>query len=466
MSGKNEEPTSYLLHRHATYIPPRVIASSGCWLELEDGRKVFDGSSGAAVACLGHGNDQVKEAINRQLDEVAYIHSGFFESSACTGFAKELVLSTNGKMAQAFLISSGSEAMEAAIKLAIQYFVEITSPGHYSQRKRFIARRQSYHGTTLGALSMGGHKGRRKIYERILMDNFSHVSPCNPYRGLRQGESVEAYIERLAKELDDEFRRVGPNTVAAFVAEPIVGAALGFVPAVPGYFKAMKEVCDKHGALLIFDEVMVGMGRSGTLHAWEQEGVVPDIQTIGKGLGGGYIPISGILIGHRVSNALSKGTGQFAHGQTYQSHAIACAGGLAVQQIIRKENLVANVSEMGNLMVRLLKERLQSHPYVGDIRGKGLAWAIEFVQDKQSKEPFKPELKVAERIHRKALEGPDPIALYHGSGTADGDKGDHIMISPPFIITEEEVEFVVKATANAIEEFFDEYFPLQVRATL
>ena len=266
--------------------------------------------------------------------------------------------------------------MEAAIKLSRQYFLELSPP--QPQRFRFIARKESYHGTTLGALSMSGHLARRGLFEPVLIpaDTISRVSACNAYHGRKQSESTSAYVARLAQELDIEFERVGPDSVCAFVAEPIVGAALGCVPAVPGYFKAMKAVCDKYGALLIFDEVMCGMGRSGTLHAWEQEGVVPDLQTIGKGLGGGYAAIAGVLVGQRVVHALEKGTGAFAHGQTYQGHPIACAAALEVQRIITEERLVENVAKLGARLERSLKDRLGGHPNVGDIRGKGLFWGV------------------------------------------------------------------------------------------
>lgn len=268
--------------------------------------------------------------------------------------------------------------MEAAMKLSRQYFLELSPPQPH--RTRFIARKESYHGTTLGALAMSGHLARRSLFEPLLLSNtsISRVSACNAYRGPSNGESTSAYVTRLAQELDDEFNRVGPSSICAFVAEPMVGAALGCVPAVPGYFKAMKAVCDKYGALLIFDEVMCGMGRSGTVHAWEQEGVVPDMQTIGKGLGGGYAAIAGILVGKRVVRALEKGTGAFAHGQTYQGHPVACAAALEVQRILREDRLVENVAKMGTYMERLLRDRLGGHPHVGDIRGKGLFWGVRF----------------------------------------------------------------------------------------
>lgn len=268
---------------------------------------MFDTTCGAAVSCIGYGNRRVRDAMIAQLDKFAYTNSMFFGTPIGEELAAELIRGTQGKMSKALIMSSGSEAMEAAMKMARQYFVEVGQ----GKRAKFIAREGSYHGTTLGALSMSGHVGRRALFKNtgMLLDNVSHVSPCYAYRGMKAGETEAQYVQRLADELDQKFQEMGPETVCAFVAEPVVGATLGAVPAVPGYFKAMKKVCEKHGALLILDEVMSGMGRCGTLHEWMQEGVVPDLQTMAKGLGGGYASVSGLLINHRVANGLKAGTG-------------------------------------------------------------------------------------------------------------------------------------------------------------
>lgn len=382
---------SNILHRSLTSDPLKVVSAQGNYLHLSNGQKILDATGGAAVSCLGHGDSRVAAAIAKQQAEVSYCHSLFYTTSASEALGKILIEGTEGKMAKAFIVSSGSEAMEAAMKMARQYFLELKPS---QNRWRFIARKESYHGTTLGSLSMGGHVARRALFQPLLLDNISRVAPCNAYRFLLDGETEEKYVERLASELDEEFQRVGPETVCAFVAEPIVGAvsihlihsynypsvnqaqALGCVPAVPGYFKAMKAVCDKYGALLIMDEIMSGMGRGGTLHAWQHEGVVPDLQTIGKGLGGGYAPVAGLLLGHRVVNALQDGSGAFSHGQTYQGHPIACAAAAEVQRIIRDDGLIANVAKMGSLLGQLLEEKLGQHPHVGNIRGRGLFWGV------------------------------------------------------------------------------------------
>ncbi|TKA67182.1 hypothetical protein B0A49_05821 [Cryomyces minteri] len=448
------ELKSALLHRNLQHAPIRVIGASGNHLHLSSGRRILDSTGGAAVACLGHGNERVKKAVARQMEEVSYCHTLLFTTPAAEGLAQELISSTNGAMAKTFIVSSGSEAMEAAMKLARQFFLESIPP--QPRRTRFVARRESYHGNTLGALSMSGHVARRALFEPILMDNVSHVSACNAYRGMSNGETTDEYVARLAQELDDEFTRLGPDTVCAFVAEPVVGAALGCVPAVQGYFQAMQDVCRKHGALLVLDEIMSGMGRCGTLHAWEQEGIVPDIQTIGKGLGGGYATVAGILINHRVIDVLSRGTGAFAHGQTYQGHPVSCAAALEVQRIIREEGLVDNVRKMGILLEHGLKQRLADHPNVGDIRGRGLFWGIEFVRDKATKKPFDPRDAIAMGVHEKGMQPPYHISLYPGTGTVDGRMGDHVLLAPPYNITASDVALIVKLASQVVEDFFAE----------
>ncbi|KAH0541963.1 hypothetical protein FGG08_003595 [Glutinoglossum americanum] len=443
-----------LLHRDLHRDPSKVVSASGNYLTLSNGQVILDATGGAAVSCIGHGNQRVKSAIAAQLDETAYCHTLLFTSSGAEGLAKALIDSTHGEMAKAFIVSSGSEAMEAAMKLARQYYLEVSPP--QPQRTRFIARNESYHGTTLGALSMSGHRARRAKFEPILLDNISRVSACNTYRGMRGSETAQDYVERLAQELDDEFQRVGPDTVCAFVAEPVVGAALGCVPSTPGYFKAMKAVCKKYGALLIMDEIMCGMGRCGTLHAWEYEGIAPDIQTIGKGLGGGYAPIAAILINHRVVDALDKGTGSFAHGQTYQGHPVSCAAALEVQNIIREGNLVENVRVIGDYLASSLRARIGNHPNVGDIRGRGLFLGIEFVKSKASREPFPPALKIANTIFTRAIDPKYSMTTYPGTGTADGYSGDHILLAPAYNVTHDVIDKIVETIGKVIEEVFQE----------
>ncbi|MBX6745676.1 MAG: aspartate aminotransferase family protein, partial [Acetobacteraceae bacterium] len=334
---------SHVVHRSLRQDPPLAVRGEGIYLYDAEGRRIIDGSGGAAVACLGHGHPKVIEAIKAQLDKLCYAHTSLFTCESAERLADTLVGHAPGGLTHAYFCSSGSEGNEAALKMARQYFLEIGQP----QRTKFIARRQSYHGNTLGALAAGGNAMRRAPYQPILSDAFSHVSPCYPYRDRRDGESDEQYVARLAAELEAEFQRLGPQNVIAFIAETVVGATLGCAAALPGYFKAVREICDRHGALLILDEVMSGMGRTGTLHAWEQEGISPDIQVVAKGLGGGYQPIGGILVHGRVIEGLSRGSGAFMHGHTYQAHPVACAAALAVQQVMAEEKLLDNVQAMG-----------------------------------------------------------------------------------------------------------------------
>ncbi|KAE8355961.1 PLP-dependent transferase [Aspergillus coremiiformis] len=444
-----EIDNSAVLHRNTHFVPKKAIGGKGSYIFLEDGTKFLDSTGGAAVSCLGHGHEKVNQTIVNQISQLAYCSSAFFTTDVAEELARFLVDSTGGRLSKGYIVNSGSEAVEAALKLARQYYLELPTP--QPQRTRFIARKSSYHGTTLGALSAGGHVLRRQPFEPLLSTNTSHVSPCYAYRGKEDGETDADYVARLAAELDAEFQRVGPENVCAFIAEPVVGATLGAVPAVSGYFKAMKVVCEKYGALLILDEIMSGMGRCGTLHVWEQEDVVPDLQTIGKGLGGGYAPVSGLLIGEKIVRTLDKGTGVFRHGQTYQGHPVSCAAALAVQTVIQEENLLDNVRIMGAYLETRLRARLGDHPYVGDIRGKGLFWGIEFVKNKVTKEPFGPEMTVAGHIQATGLDPIFGISLYAAAGCVDGTRGDHVLLAPPYNVTKDEIDIIVETTASVLD---------------
>ncbi len=433
-----------VLHRSGA-IPPVAARGEGIYLYTQDGHAVIDASGGAAVACLGHGNRRVAEAIGRQAATMAYSHTGTFSNQPAEDLADIILENEPGGLTRAWFCSSGSEGNEAAIKLARQYFLEIGQP----RRVRTIARRQSYHGTTLGALAAGGNMMRRAHYEPILSQAHSLVSPCFAYRFQNPGETDAQYLDRLADELDAEFQRVGPDTVTAFLAEPVVGATTGCVTALPGYFQRVRRICDRYGALLILDEVMCGMGRTGTMHAWEQEGVTPDIQVIAKGLGGGYQPIGGILIADRIVKALADGSGGFLHGQTYQAHPVACAAALEVQRIIREDNLVANVQAMGHRLEAALQERFGNHRHVGDIRGRGLFWALEFVTDRAGKQVFDPALKLNERIKAEGIAR--GLATYPMGGTIDGKQGDHVIVAPPYIATASDIDTIVDRLGAAVD---------------
>ncbi|MDH3660682.1 MAG: aspartate aminotransferase family protein [Alphaproteobacteria bacterium] len=433
-----------VFHRQLHHAFPVAVGGSGIEIIDRDGKRYLDASGGAAVSCLGHNHPRVIEAIKAQLDRLAYAHTGFFTSEPAEALADHLITHAPEGIEQVYFVSGGSEAIEAALKLARQYFLEIDEP----ERQYFIARRQSYHGNTLGALAIGGNAWRRKQFEPLLMD-VTHVSPCYAYRGREDGESDADYVARLAAELDAAIVSLGSDKVIGFVAEPVVGATLGAVPAVPGYFKAMREVCDRHGVLLILDEVMCGMGRTGTLFACEQDGVRPDLVTIAKGLGAGYQPIGATLVSATIFQAIRDGSGFFQHGHTYLGHPTACAAALAVQQIIQEESLLASVDQQGAKLQELLLERFRGHPAVGDIRGRGLFWGVEFVEDRLTKTPFAPELRLHAKIKREAMAR--GLMCYPMGGTLDGRSGDHLLLAPPFIVSDVELEAIVNRLGQAVD---------------
>ena len=436
---------SRVMHRSLRETPPKAIGGEGVWLIAEDGRKILDASGGAAVSCLGHQHPRVLEAMSRQMAKLAYAHTGFFSSEPAEALAEQLVGEEPGGLAYAYFVSGGSEAIEASIKLARQYFIESGQP----QRQHFIARRQSYHGNTLGALAAGGNAWRREPYAPLLSHAFSHVTPAFAYHEKRDNESEADFVARLAAELEAEFQRLGPDTVAAFIAEPVVGATAGCVPPPEGYFRAVREICDRHGALLILDEVMCGMGRTGTLHAWQQEGIAPDIQAIAKGLGGGYQPIGAMLASGRIVDTIREGSGAFQHGHTYLAHPMACAAALEVQHVIRDEHLLDRVKERGSQLERRLTERFGNHRHIGDIRGRGLFRAIELVADRSKRAPFDPALKLHQRIKAAAFE--NGLACYPSGGTVDGRSGDHVLLAPPYIATSDDIDMIVDRLGHAVD---------------
>jgi len=436
---------SRVLHRSLRETPPRAIGGEGVWLIGEDGRRILDASGGAAVSCLGHQHPRVLEAMSRQASKLAYAHTSFFSSEPAEALADKLVGHEPGGLGYAYFVSGGSEAIEAGIKLARQYFIEIGQP----QRQRFIARRQSYHGNTLGALAAGGNAWRREPYAPLLSTAFSHVTPAFAYHEKHDSESEADFVARLAAELEAEFQRLGPETVAAFIAEPVVGATAGCVPAPEGYFRAVREICDRHGALVLLDEVMCGMGRTGTRHAWEQEGIAPDIQAIAKGLGGGYQPIGAMLASADIVDVLRDGSGAFQHGHTYLAHPLACAAALEVQRVIDDEQLLDRVKTLGAQLERRLTERFGNHRHVGDIRGRGLFQAIELVADRATRAPFDPALKLNQRIKAIAFEG--GLGCYPAGGCMDGRSGDHVLLAPPYIATSEDIDMIVDRLGQAVD---------------
>lgn len=435
---------SNVFHRSATHIPTTAVAGDGCYVVDADGKRYLDASGGAAVSCLGHSHPGVIAAIKSQLDALPYAHTGFFTSAPAEELASLLAEMSEGHLSKAYFVSGGSEAIECALKMARQYFVERGEPS----RAKFIARRQSYHGNTLGALAVGGNAWRRAQFEPLLVD-VDHVSPCYAYRDQGDNESDGAYAARLAQELDDAIRAAGPETVIAFVAETVGGATAGVIPPVPGYFQRVREVCDRYGVLLILDEVMCGMGRTGQHFAYLDEGITPDIVTVAKGLGAGFQPIGATLCTDAIFNAFAEGSGLFQHGHTYMGHTAACAGALAVQNTIRSENLLADVRVRGEQLEHALLERLGNHPHVGDIRGRGLFYGVELVQDRTTKTTFDPAIRLHARVKAAALR--HGLMCYPMGGTIDGIHGDHILLAPPFIATEAEIDSAASLLGDAVD---------------
>ncbi|NUO88846.1 MAG: aspartate aminotransferase family protein [Cupriavidus sp.] len=435
---------THVFHRNPRQQLPVAVAGQGIELIDSTGRRYLDASGGAAVSCLGHGHPRVIEAIKAQLDTIAYAHTSFFTTEVSESLDDTLAQAAPGELDHVYFVSGGSEAVESALKLARQYFVEVGQPA----RRHFIARRQSYHGNTLGALAIGGNAWRREPFLPLLVPAH-HVSPCYAYRDRQAGETDGQYAQRLADELEAKILDLGPETVAAFVAETVVGATAGAVPPVGDYLKRIRAVCDKYGVLLILDEVMSGMGRTGYLFACEEDGVVPDIVTIAKGLGAGYQPIGAMLSTRRIYDAIVGGSGFFQHGHTYIGHATACAAALAVQRAIAEDKLLANVLARGEQLRQRLREALGGHPNLGDVRGRGLFVGVEFVADRDSKATLDPALKTHARLKSAAMQ--NGLLVYPMGGTVDGVHGDHVLFAPPFICTARDIDNIVDRFAAAVQ---------------
>jgi adenosylmethionine-8-amino-7-oxononanoate aminotransferase len=440
---------THVFHRDPRLKYPIAVRGEGPYLFDREGKRYLDASGGAAVSCLGHSDPAVITAIQRQLEKLPFAHTSFFTNEPMEALADALIARAPRSFDKVYFVSGGSEAIEAALKLARQYFVEKGEP----QRAHVIGRRQCYHGNTLGALAVGGNAWRRKQFEPLLI-KATHVSPCYAYRGKQAGETDSGYGERLARELEDELVRLNPQTVIAFVAETVAGATIGAATPVPGYFKRVREICDRHGVLLILDEVMCGMGRCGTLWTFEQEGIVPDLVAVAKGLGAGYQPIGALLVSKEICDTIQKGSGFFQHGHTYIGHAAACAGALAVQKRLHEDGVLARVTPLGHALESRLKNAFAEHPHVGDIRGRGLFRGIELVEDRATKKPFDPKLRMHARVKRKAMQA--GLMCYPMGGTIDGVQGDHVLLAPPFIAEEAQLDELVDKLGTAIDTLQEE----------
>lgn len=434
----------HVFHRFTSARPPTAVHGEGIFLIDKEGRRYVDACGGAAVSCLGHGHRQVIAAVAEQTAQLEYAHTGFFTSEAAEELAALIAEMSPGSLDRTWYTGSGSEAVEAALKLARQYHLERGDSG----RSRIVARRQSYHGNTLGALAAGGSVWRRAPYEPLLIDVWE-VDPCFEYRSAKAGESSEDYGLRAAQSLEDELLRSGPETVIAFIAETVVGATAGAVPPAPGYFRQVRDICDRYGVLLILDEVMCGSGRTGTFLSCEQDNIIPDIVTLGKGLGAGYQPIGAVLCTSEVYNAVDRGSGALKHGQTYNAHPVGCAAALAVQKVIREQDLLGRAKEAGAGLMQRLTTRFGNHPYIGDIRGRGLLVAMELVSDRQSKAPFDPALAMHQSAKADAFDR--GLLIYPSGGTIDGRNGDHILLAPPYNVTDDELDLIVELLSETVD---------------
>ena len=439
-----ERHMSHILHRQPQLSLPVAASANGVMVTDTNGHTYIDASGGAAVSCLGHSHPDVLAAMHAQIDRVAYTHTSFFTTDVAEELADLLIDGAPAGTSHAYFVSGGSEAMETALKMARQYFVEIGEP----ERQHFVARRQSFHGNTLGALAVGGNEWRRRQFAPLLIP-VTHVSPCYEYRDRLSHETPEQYGARLVMELSDTIDRLGPQTIIAFVAETVVGSTLGAVPPVAGYLRGVRELCSRHGILLILDEVMCGMGRTGTLHACEQDAVTPDLLVIAKGLGGGYQPIGAVLAQRKIVDAIARGSGTFQHAHTYIGHPVACAAALAVQRVIQRDDLLGAVRRQGEGLHQRLVAALGEHPHVGDVRGRGLFWGVELVADRNTKEPFAPALRLHAKVRASAMA--EGLMVYPMGGTIDGRRGDHVLVAPPFIVSEDELDMIVQRLREALD---------------
>jgi len=435
---------SHIFQRYMRKPYPVAVRGDGPYIIDSSGKRYLDAASGAGVSSLGYSDSSVVEAIAKQARELAYVYNAYFTTEAAERLADALIEMTPPGLDWVFFGSGGSESMDGALKMALQFHIDHGQPA----RRRFIARRQSYHGCAMGGLAVSGNVIRRMLFEDVLMP-VDFVSPCYAYREQQASETDALYIARLAQELEDTLQRVGPDTVAAFIAEPVVGATNGAVPALPGYFKAIKAVLDRHGVLFIADEILTGSGRTGTFLSIEQDGVTPDIVTLAKGLGAGYQPISAIVVSSRVFDTIADQRGYFIHGHTYNASATPCAAALAVITAIRERDLLARVQMMGERLRGALVERFAKHPHVGDIRGRGLLLGLELVRDRATQSTFDAQHMLWSAVQREAMDR--GLICYPMGGTADGRNGDHILLAPPFIIDDAQVHEIVDKLAAGLD---------------
>jgi adenosylmethionine-8-amino-7-oxononanoate aminotransferase len=440
---------SSVFYRDPGHEYPVAVRADGMYIYDESGDQYLDMSGGAAVSALGHGNESVIRAVQDQIARLAFAHTAFFTNGPQEELAERLAGRFSEAGARVYFSSGGSEANETALKLAWQYWQAKDRP----EKSKVISRQFSYHGNTLGALSVTGSLWRRRSYENVIHD-WPRIAPCYAYRHQKPGETDEAYGMRAAGELEKAINDAGADTVAAFIAEPVVGATLGAVPSVGGYFREVGRICEAYDILFIADEVMCGSGRTGTFFAHEQDHVLPDIVTMAKALGGGYQPIAATLVRGTIADAIASLPGGFEHGHTYTGHATACAAANAVQEFLDDQDLLDKVSAMGVELRDALQASIGDHEYVGDIRGRGLFAGIEIVADRETKEPFPADDRLASRIKAAAMDA--RLICYPGSGSVDGRLGAHILLAPPFIIERKHIDELIAKLGSVFAAVFDE----------
>jgi adenosylmethionine-8-amino-7-oxononanoate aminotransferase len=435
-----------VLYRAPSVAYPKAVSARGMYIQDESGKRYLDMSGGAAVSCLGHAHPDVVAAVREQVGTLAFAHTAFFTNEPQERLARRLVERFGDPGARAYFTSGGSEANETALKISWQYWTARGEP----DRKIIISREHSYHGNTLGALSVSGNNARRRASAAPLLD-WPRIAPCYAHRGRGAAESMEEYVERVAGELETAILAAGPDRVAAFICEPVVGSSLGVVAAEPGYLQRIRAICDRHDILWIADEIMCGSGRTGTFFAFEHDGPRPDIATLAKGIGGGYQPLAATVLSGKVADSL--GASGFTHGHTYIGHPVACAAGVAVQEVLDRDGLLARAVDYGERLARLLQDRFEDHPNVGDIRGRGLFRALELVADRETGRGFPGGGRLPARLMRLAMDA--GLICYPGGIEVDGAFVPHIMLAPPMILEETHMQECADKLAVVLNQAID-----------
>tara|TARA_Y100000590_G_C15747303_1_gene1022632 strand:- start:2688 stop:4025 length:1338 start_codon:yes stop_codon:yes gene_type:complete len=442
-----------LFNRQLNQDMPVAVSGKGVYLFDSNGNRYLDACGGAAVSTLGYSNAKIRKSIIKQTKKLSYVHSGYFNTNVSEELAKTLSDNLPDGLDWVYIVSGGSEAVEASLKLARQYHL---ANGNLSKIE-IISRHQSYHGSTLGALAAGENIPRRKPYEPLLTQHIHHIAPCHYWRWSQDNETEIEYGIRTANELENKILELGEDNVSAFICETIVGATMGAVCPVDGYFERIREICDKYNVLLILDEVMCGMGRCGKLFAFEYYNVEPDIVCIAKGLGAGYQPIGAMICNNSIYSLIRENIGFFEHGHSYLAHPTSCAAALGVLDELLNRNLLEKVILKGEKMKKMLNKKFSNIEYIGEIRGRGLLIGIELVKNKYTKEPFDPIHKIYNKVKFNALE--EGLMVYPNGGSIDGLKGDHILIAPPFIINNRNIKEIVDKIALVLDKTIKpEYF--------